>query len=235
MKNLIAKLFSTSSPANADKAGRSARDNPLTIEDGSDNATRRQLVQVLLRDVMRRHGIPPQWVDCQMQLVSSRSRGPGMYVRLVVRHWDDRLMRYAFAFQNELMTDIGRFEPQASTWLHGMSWQLEVADSCPYPTLPDKAFWQAVAKPALRTGASPPAAAAAAMAAPQADFPSTQPGAGTSDAKTAKPAASPAEEPDNDPLKDLERLFVIRDQEIGRQAAGGHAPVGYESTQPSAL
>lgn len=114
------------------------RDEPLTIEDGSENATRRQLVQVLLRDVLRKSGIPPQWIDCQMLLLSSRTRGRGMYVRLVVKHWDKRLMNYAFAFQQTLLADIEHFEPRASEWLHGISWQLEVAGTCPYTECPTR-------------------------------------------------------------------------------------------------
>lgn len=182
MKNLIASLFG--GPAKAAASTRplvSNRDNPLTIEDGSDNATRRQLVQVLLRDALRKYGIPPRWIDCQMMVVSSRSRGPGMYVRLVVRQWDDRLLNYAHAFQTALMVEITRFEPQASLWLHGISWQLEVADTCPYGTMPDKGFW---AEPARPLPAAPQrshivapvgAATAAAMPAPVAPRAAFQP------------------------------------------------------------
>ncbi len=119
-----------------------AAEGPPTIEDGSANALRRQLVQVLLRDVMRRHGIPPGWLDCQMLVVSSRSRGEGMYVRLVMKHWDPRLLNYAVAFQKALMVDITRFEPHAADWLYGISWQLEVGDSCPYKELPDRSAWE---------------------------------------------------------------------------------------------
>ncbi len=133
-------------------------DNPLAIEDGSDNALRRQLVHVLLRDVLRRHGIPAPLVECQLLVVSSRTRGPGMYVRLVLKQWDERLVRYAFAFQKALRVDILRFEPQANEWLHGVSWQFDFGDSCPYAELPDKKFWQ--------TAASQPALADATTAAP---------------------------------------------------------------------
>lgn len=145
MNKMLQKLFGRSRNASASKAPASDLDNPATIEDGSDNAMRRQLVQVLMRDVLRRHGIPPEWVECQMLVVSSSSRGTGLYARLVVRHWDQRLMTYALAFQNALLTDIARFEPNASSWLHGVSWQLEMDDSCPHTTLPDKAFWQGAA------------------------------------------------------------------------------------------
>lgn len=132
------------------------RDSQHTIEDNSDNDTRRQLVQVLLRDCLRRHGIAADWVECQMLVINSRSRGPVMYVRLVLRHWDARLMTYAFALQNELLAAITQFEPQSSTWLHGISWEFKVGDSCPYPDMPDPAVW------------GPPALAAAATAVPAA-------------------------------------------------------------------
>lgn len=117
-------------------------EGPPTIEDGSANALRRQLVQVLLRDVMRRNGIPAGWIDCQMLVVSSRSRGEGMYVRLVIKRWDVRVLAYALAFEKALMQDITRFEPRAAEWLYGISWQFEAGGSCPYPSLPDASVWQ---------------------------------------------------------------------------------------------
>lgn len=248
MKNLIASLFGAPTKGAASKrAPASSRDNPLTIEDGSDNATRRQLVQVLLRDALRKYGIPPRWIDCQMMLVSSRSRGPGMYVRLVVRQWDDRLLNYAHAFQTALMVEITRFEPQASQWLHGISWQLEVSDTCPYSTMPDKSFWADPVTPppqisrvspsfpieplfpvAPEAPAAPMTAAAAAAAAAPILAALAQ--------KTAPAETPPAPRtaPDSDAMKDLERLFKIRDQELSKGGDNGPA-VGYESTQPSPL
>lgn len=167
MRKLINKLFGFRSPSPTDPSSRPdfavsrmTEESPVTIEDGSDNALRRQLVHVLLRDVLRRHGIPAPLVECQMLVVSSRSRGPGMYVRLVLKQWDERLVRYAFAFQKALKADILRFEPQANEWLHGVSWQFEFGESCPYAKLPDKTFWQTPAPQAASSGAATAAAAA---------------------------------------------------------------------------
>jgi hypothetical protein len=145
----IRHLFGLEShPKTAPASTRPPHEGPATIEDGSANALRRQLIQVLLRDSMRRHGIPPTWMDCQMLLVSSRSRGEGMYLRIIIKHWDLRLLTYALAFEKSLMQDITRFEPHVSQWLYGVSWQMDVGDSCPYTSLPDRHVWEDHAPPA---------------------------------------------------------------------------------------
>lgn len=141
MKKTILKLFTQLTGGRHGAVPPAARDNPATIQEGSENDVRRQLVQVLMRDLLRRHGIPLEWIDCQMMIVTSRTRGSGMYIRLVVRHWDERLLNYASAFQKKLLADLRQFEPQTAKWLHGISWQLEIEGSCPYTTLPDKSFW----------------------------------------------------------------------------------------------
>lgn len=209
MKKIITKLFGQAGGATVTNQSATSRDNPPTIVDGSENATRRQLVQVLLRDVLRRSGIPAHWIDCQMLLVSSRTKGAGMYVRLVVKHWNQHLMNYANAFQKELLTDIERFDPQSRDWLHGISWQLEVGDSCPFTTLPEANFWKEAEIPPPKEKVWEPRGPAL-VAKPMA-FASTQ------------------------PAEDLEKLFAIRDRELDRQAAQGLTPVGYEKTQPSPL
>ncbi|MBW8723519.1 MAG: hypothetical protein JF626_17330 [Polaromonas sp.] len=181
-----------------------------------------------------------------------------MYVRLVVRQWDDRLLNYAHAFQAALMVEITRFEPQASQWLHGISWQLEVAETCPYRTMPEKSFWAdpvtpppqisrvspsfpiaplypvtpeaPTASPAEQP--APPMTAAAASAAAAPILAALAQKQASSDAPSAPRATAAGT--DSDAMKDLERLFKIRDQELSRGGDNGPA-VGYESTQPSPL
>jgi hypothetical protein len=269
MKNLISRLFGSRSPSPKDKAekagfeaSRMQEENPATIEDGSDNALRRQLVHVLLRDVLRRHGIPSALIECQMLVVASRSRGPGMYVRLVLRQWDERLVRYAFAFQKALMADILRFEPMAADWLHGISWQFEFEGSCPYAELPDKSFWQGLPAdgapaPSSQTAPAPTgpvptapaltatelaAAARQANAARRAALPDAD--SALVDAPTAHPhaatdllplSATLAEVKKSEEAEDLERLFAIRDRELSRSSGDDMAQVGYEKTRPSPL
>ncbi len=226
MKNLLQRLFghhnTSSSPGMSAASARENRDSPVTIEDGSENATRRQLVQVLLRDVLRKSGIPPDWIECQMLLIASRSRGQGMYIRLSVKHWDERLMNYLYAFQQTLMTDIERFEPQASGWLHGISWQLALdGDQCPFPTLPDKSFWVEALQHSVPP--EPVEVLAEVLPAPTPipevlDHPAFESTSGDEEATRAN---------------DLQQLFAIRDQALDREAASGASPPGFENTQPA--
>ncbi|MEO8020806.1 hypothetical protein [Polaromonas sp.] len=189
------------------------RDGQHTIEDNSDNGMRRQLVQTLLRECLRRNGIVPGWIECQMLVVNSRSRGPGMYARLILRRWDPRLLTYAYAFQKELLAAISQFEPQSSTWLHGVSWEFNVGDSCPYPDMPDPAVWREPPAAAV------PVAAAVALA-------------GAAPA-VAAPAAGAEDEVLRD-LKDLQSMFAARDASMEEKAASG-AQADFQPTEPSSL
>ncbi|MGQ2981737.1 MAG: hypothetical protein ACT6Q9_18765, partial [Polaromonas sp.] len=213
-----------------------------TIEDNSDNATRRQLVQMMLRDGLRKHGIPPGWVECRILVVNSRSRGQGLYLNLVMRHWDMLLLTYAHAFQQQLLSAITEFEPQASVWLHGISWELDVGDSCPYLDMPDPSIWVDI----LASDAPAPRASAAmprpvVKATPPPEFtpmpaPVVAPVApvAASVLPPAAPAPAPAvSEEDADVLADLERMFAIRDANIKQQAFADTAPVDFQNTEPS--
>jgi hypothetical protein len=213
------------------------RDNPHTIEDNSDNATRRQLVQMMLRDGLRKHGIPPGWVECRILVVNSRSRGQGLYLNLVMRHWDMLLLTYAHAFQQQLLSAITEFEPQASVWLHGISWELDVGDSCPYLDMPDPSIWVDILAsdtPAPRTGrAAPPAVAKAAPEFTPMPMAAVPVAPVLQSVVAAAPAvAAPVSEEDADVLRDLERMFAIRDANI-RQQGAPDTPVDFQNTEPS--
>lgn len=135
--------------ANAAGKGTERLDSMNSIADSTESATRRQLLHVVLRGVMRRHGIPAPWIDCEVTGGSRRSQPNCLHLRLVIRHWDARLLHYAFALQTEVMNELLRFEPNAENWLLGVAWQLKLDGRCPVDTLPDKSFW-------LQTGQSAP-------------------------------------------------------------------------------
>jgi hypothetical protein len=125
-------------------------------EMGGQTHTRRELLRVLTRDTLRYCGIPEGWVECQVLVVNTRKAQTHMHARLVVRHWDEQLLRYAVAFEQRLMAEVQRFEPQASEWLHSITWQFK-ADDCPYTEMPPPETWTGapVAVSLLDTGGGP--------------------------------------------------------------------------------
>ena len=258
----LAGLFGGSHDASTNSSFPFSRSPQQSIlHDGSETATRGQLVQVLLRDLVRKSGMQPGWVQCHIQVVNSRSRGQGIFVRLIVKHWDERLMKYAFAFQKALLTEIVQFEPRAGSWLQGIAWQLEVAASCPVTELPDPDFWQspAATEPVDQFDIIPMPANALPVATPAtalAPTPELQPAVAMPKKPTVPelPMASVAAAailpvaldslpplfdapaaPQDDTAQDLERLFAIRDNELENLAANNLLPAAYESTEPSPL
>ena len=255
MFNAIQKLLSTlrggrKLPPNSQPSQPSQRGHSQSPpQAGSEAAKRGQLVQVIMRRLVRRSGIPLDWLQCQFQVINSSSRGQGIFVRLVVKHWDERLMKYAFAFQKALLTDIVEFEPTAAQWLYGITWQLEVAGSCPVTELPGHIFWKtgqgedpfeiipmpasAMSEPPAKPAPVPkPAVTAPVIASIASVIPTLDP---PDDLPPLPAFASIPAAPENDTAKDLEQLFAIRDKELQNLAVNNLLPVGYEKTEPSPL
>jgi hypothetical protein len=102
--------------------------------------TRRELLRVRTRNTMRLSGIPEGWIEPQV-LVEPEGRRTFLHLRLVVRHWDERLLRFAVAFQTRLMIEIERIDPQARQWLLSIVWCFPHDMECPYPELPQPSAW----------------------------------------------------------------------------------------------
>lgn len=151
---LLKKFFGADTDAQATAPASSQfQDADGTPEQVKRHGPRRELVQVVLRDTMRRHGIPSAWIESRILSVVSRSKSSGMHVHLVVRDGHDRLLAYVPAFQRSFMAEIEKFEPQYSEWLLSLSWQFEGLTDGSGPRLPEP-------------GAFAPAQAAAPAAAP---------------------------------------------------------------------
>ena len=242
MISLFNRLFglrgSASSPkplvktnANVEIEAQASRfsDGPSTVEDNSENGLRSQLIHVLLRDALRRYGLPPHWIACQLLLVSSRRRGAGMFVRLVVKHWDERLMQHLMAFEKAFRADVERFEPLAKEWLHGISWQIEPLNACPYLEMPDRTFWQGAPAAPSTSPASASATARKPEPARAAHVAAVVIGTGAYSGQPVSASDAPA------PARsDIEQLFASRDRELA-QHNHDFGAIDYQKTEPSSL
>lgn len=178
-----------------------------TGQPGSKNATRRELVQVVLLETMRRHGIPSDWMECRVLSIVSKSAMPGLHVTLVVKQGHPRLLTYVPAFQGSYLLAVEKFDPKASNWLLSLSWQFEGMSA--QAQMPEPGAWSGAGAAAAATGA---AVAADAAAPPSVDL----------------------LDQDDELEEDLKALYAIRDAALSqdpRRPPDDHGD--FEHTQPS--
>lgn len=184
---------------------------PDSDQPGTRSGPRRELVQVVLRDTMRKHGIPSDWIECRLLSSVSRTGRHGLHVNFVVRQAHDRLLAYVFAFQDSFERELGRFEPRARDWLLSIGWEFQGFNAA---EMPDPKMW-------AQSGPAPLV---------QADWRPQNSGFGSvEDQAAAEPPKS-----DEDVQRDLKALFAIRDAAIAETAPRkGRAPEGQVDFQPT--
>jgi hypothetical protein len=190
----------------------------------STSGTRRELLRVVLRDTLKRHGIPQEWITADMLTATSRTRESGIQWRLCIRHWDARLPALCVALQNALITRVQMFDPMAEQWLMGVTWQFSVADESACPELPAPSSW---AMPAPVVPAAVPVAQAALV--DLIDGPSGDVIAGPAALAAAAVDAAPS-----DVKADLEKLMAAFDAQYEAMDAAAK-PGTYAQTQPAGL
>ena len=131
---LIDRIFKNSVPAGKEdkkdtKAAPSTQSSTQFYEEdpgdtqSGRNQPRRELVQVILRDTMRKHSIPSDWIECRILSAVTRSGRRGLHVNFVVRQAHDRLLPYVFSFQDSFQRELARFEPRCRDWLLSLGWE----------------------------------------------------------------------------------------------------------------
>jgi hypothetical protein len=146
--SFLGKLFGVS-PAKAAKVSRvqsQLPNSPPSDSRGSApsaTSNRREMLRVVLHSTLKRHGIPASWVGGEMVVSTSRGREPAIHLRLLIRHWDPRLLDHAVALQNSMIVKLLTLDTLASNWLAGVSWQFALADESVCPAMPPPEFWTA--------------------------------------------------------------------------------------------
>ncbi len=186
-------------------------------------AMRRDMMRTVLRKTLTRHGIPAAWIGAEMLVATSRGREPGMHWRLLIKHWDPRLLTHAVSLQNSLVVRLLGYDPLAADWLMGISWQFALPDEAQCPPMPQPGYWTADRR---RSESRQPAKAASA-AADIIEGPVRIP---------PPPAGSDA----RDSVRhDLDKLFAVRDAELKRHVEENGPPDAtrpmYLQTQPQTL
>ena len=125
-------------------------------ETKSKNAPRRELVRLVLRETMRKHGIPSDWMDCRSLSVLTKQHKSGMHVQFLVFQGDHQLLKWVHAFQENFWENILRTDPSATEWLFSVGWEFYGKSIQGFDVMPEPTSWKQDAGDAQVTQAMPP-------------------------------------------------------------------------------
>jgi hypothetical protein len=122
---LLGKIFTNRGAGASSSASQPEfKDSDIASDTGATReAHRRELLHVVLRDTMRLHGIPTDWIDARILSGVQPNHQPGLHLQFVVRDGHDRLLTYVFAFQDSFKVELARMEPRFGDWLMSISWE----------------------------------------------------------------------------------------------------------------
>lgn len=186
------------------RGGDPFEDTGAGDDDADTEASRLERLKRVLRDTMRRHAVPSDWLDCRGVTVHLPRGEEGLQVVLVVRPGQARevMLTYIPAFQASLQAELVRVDPRCAQWLLGIAWQFDGIDAN------DAGASLLPKQPPRSTMAPPPPVSAAAPL------------------ELDLPAAPRQARPDDEAAvrEDLEALFAIRDAALRQQGTPDFEP-----------
>ncbi|MDO8262069.1 MAG: hypothetical protein Q7T21_02480 [Gallionella sp.] len=102
---------------------------------------RRELIRVVLKDTLRHHGIPFGWLACEVIIIARTPGEEELNIQLVVMKWNELLLRYAPALQQQLLLGLDRFDPLVDHSKYIVSWRFSPDCGCPFAVMPEKSAW----------------------------------------------------------------------------------------------
>ena len=212
------------------------------------SASRRELLRLVLRDTLNHAGIPTSWIGADLLSATSRGREPGIHVRLLMKHWDPRLMPHGVAFEQSFKKGVLTIDPQADHWLLGISWQFSLADDRGCPPLPHPGVWTSSIPDAIthdpaemdKTAADPTdLLGGSILISGPAETPDSSAARSPAGAAMSLGARHRTNESTTDARAeakaDLERLFAVRDADHQRHRGNDASDHHFAATEPAPL
>lgn len=254
--SFLKRLFPSSSPAGNAASQATPHSVPASTLNSKgpmsqENSSRRELLRLVLRDTLNRTGIPTSWIGADLLAATSRGREPGIHVRLLLKHWDPRLMQHGIAFEHAYKKRLLTLDPLSQRWLLGISWQYALDNEHACPPMPHPGIWTSAFDENDTDVAG--LAEQSALRSPDPDDllggsivisgPAANP-----DPSVARPAAAAAirqGQRDAAPVPmsntraeakaDLDALFAIRDQDMQQHSNSDATSPQFAATEPAGL
>lgn len=106
------------------------------------NDVQRELVRGVFKDTLRRHGIPPELLACEVTTAVKGPQDEEVHIQLVVLQWHELMLRYSRAVELQLLRGLDRFEPNVDhAKKYVFSWRLAPECGSPFTVMPPAVVW----------------------------------------------------------------------------------------------
>lgn len=120
----------------------------------SKNDLRLELVRTVLKDTMRAHGLPADWLRAELTVPTGDTANGSLHIRIIMTKWNGSLLKYTMALERLILTGMDRYDPAVDHSGYTVSWQFAKNCVCPFPTLPPPESWLKKKNPAPKMAAT---------------------------------------------------------------------------------
>ena len=117
----------------------------------STHDLRLELVRTVLKDTVRHHGLPADWLRAELTVPTGASANGPLHIRIIMTKWNGTLLKYTMALERLILTGMDRYDPAVDHSGYTVSWQFAKNCVCPFPTLPPPETWVKKKNPAPKT------------------------------------------------------------------------------------
>jgi hypothetical protein len=118
---------------------------PSSIRPNTD--IQRELIRVVLKDTLRRNGIPFEWLSCEVVTLAHGNTSEELHIQLMFMQWHELFLRYAPALEQQLLRGLDRFDPAVDHSKYTISWRFSPECGCPFKVMPPAVVWSHDAQP----------------------------------------------------------------------------------------
>lgn len=118
---------------------------------GDGLAACQDLVRSVHLDCMRQHGLPREWLDCEVMLAPHQGK-TSFAILFVVKKWSDELLQHLPAYESSFKFQLDMVSATLSQRVRVMAWRTDSGAGNPIKTMPAADYWSdaAIAQRHLR-------------------------------------------------------------------------------------
>ena len=106
------------------------------------NEMQKELIRMVLREALRFHGIPMDWIRSAVRRVQGSSGQEVTQIHLVYMHWNEQLLRYSAVLEKKILSRLAQYEPGQQPSRFEVVWRYHDKCNCPHIDMPVENVWE---------------------------------------------------------------------------------------------